>query len=172
MKDGAESTVIDRWYNGSESYDLSRLDTGPADPSLSSINGRIDEAYVTTNKDGPEVSAFSVQDVTDWVYLTLKYSYNVSKGPHQVHLEIVEIYEDGFEFSRRSGNLSAEAKYIGGTAWFSIGPQSPRKWVPGRYWVCVRGRTKGGRGAIRGQTLTIGRRHHSPGYPLGSLQTD
>ena len=136
-KDGAESTVIDRWYNGSKSYDLSLLDTGPVYPSLSSINGRIDEAYVTANKDGPAVSSFSTQDVADWGYLTLKYSYNVSGGPHEVPWEIVEYYEDGFEFRRRSSMLTAEDKYSGGTAWFSIGPQLQQKWALGRYWVYV-----------------------------------
>ena len=45
--DGAESAIIARWYDGTEPYDLSRLDTGPMDPSLPSINGHIDEVYVT-----------------------------------------------------------------------------------------------------------------------------
>ena len=133
----AESAVIARWYDGTEPYDLSRLDTGPVDPSLASINGRIDEAYVITSRDGPAVSTFSARNVADWVYLTLKHSYDVSGGPHEVPLEIVEYYEDGFEFSRRSARLTAEARYSGGTLWFSVGPPPPRKWAPGRYIVCV-----------------------------------
>ena len=32
--DGAESAIIARWYDGTEPYDLSRLDTGPVDPKL------------------------------------------------------------------------------------------------------------------------------------------
>ena len=84
--DGAESTVIARWYNGTEPYDLSRLDPHTVDPGLPGINGRIDEAYIATSTDGPAVSVFSAQDVTDWVYLTLKYSYSVSGGPHEVPL--------------------------------------------------------------------------------------
>ena len=83
------------------------------------------------------MSDFSAQDVTDSVYLTLKYSYNVSAGSHEVPLEIVEYYEDGFEFSRRRGELNAEAKHIGGTAGFSVGTNPSRKWAPGRYWVYV-----------------------------------
>ena len=128
---------IGRWYDGTEDYDISQLDTGPADPILTSINGRIDEAYVATSTDGPAVSDFSAQAVTDWVYLTLKYSYNVSGDPREVSLEIVEYYEDGFEFRRRRGEVTAEAKYIGGTAWFSVGPTPSRTRVPGRYWVYV-----------------------------------
>ena len=135
--DGAESTVIARWYNGTEPYDLSRLDPHTVDPGLPGINGRIDEAYIATSTDGPAVSVFSAQDVTDWVYLTLKYSYNVSGGPHEVPLEIVEYYEDGFEFRRRSDKLTAEDRYIGGTSWWSVGLPPSRKWYPGRYWVYV-----------------------------------
>ena len=130
--DGAESGVIARWYNGTEPYDLSRLDIGPVDPSLPNINGRIDEAYIATSTDGPAVSDFSVRDVT-WVYLTLKYSYSVSGGPHEVPLEIVEYFEDGFEFSRLSDKLTAWGSgYIGGTSWWSVGPV-----YPGRYWIYV-----------------------------------
>ena len=128
---------IGRWYDGTEGYDISQLDTGPADPTLTSINGRIDEAYIATNTDGPAVSHFSVQDVTDWVYLTLKYSYDVSADPREVSLEIVEYYEDGFEFRRGRGELVAEARSIGGTAWFSVGASPTQKWAPGRYWVYI-----------------------------------
>ena len=109
---GAENAVIARWYDGTEPYDLSHLDTGPVDASLPSINGRIEEAYIATSEDGPAVYAFSAQDVTDWVYLTLKYSFDVSGGPHEVPLEIVEYYEDGFDFRRRSDILPAEVQYI------------------------------------------------------------
>ena len=135
--DGAESAVIARWYDGTAPYDLSRLDTGPVDPGLPGIDGRIDDAYIITSQGGPPVSAFSARDVTDWVYVTLEYSYALSGGTREVPLEIVEYYEDGFEFSRRSAGLTAEARYSGGTSWFSVGVSPPRKWAPGRYVVYV-----------------------------------
>ena len=135
--DRAETPVIARWYDGTVPHDLSRLDSELEDPTLSTINGRIDEAYVNTTTDGPAVSTLSAQDVTDWVYLTLKYSYNVSGGPHEVLLEIVEYYEDGFEFSRGTRTLTAEAGYIGGTSWFSVGQSPSREWAPGHYVVYV-----------------------------------
>ena len=87
--------------------------------------------------DGPAESTFSAQDVNDQVYLALKYSYDVSGGPHEVSLDMAEYYEDGFEFNRRSVELVAEAKYIGGTSWFPVGPPPSRKWAPGRYWVYI-----------------------------------
>ena len=132
----ATNTVITRWYDGTEPYDLSNVHTGPVDPSLPSVNGRIDKAYIATSAKGPAVSKFSAQDVTDRVYLTLKYSYSVSGGPHEVALEIVEYYEDGFVFDRRRFKLTAEDKYSGGTSWFSVG-SLPGEWAPGRYVVYV-----------------------------------
>ena len=132
----ATNTVITRWYDGTEPYDLSNVHAGPVDPSLPSINGRIDNAYITTVAKGPAVSKFSAQDVTDRVYLTLKYSYSVSGDPHEVALEIVEYYEDGFVFQRRRSTLTAEDKYSGGTILFSVG-SPPGEWAPGRYVVYV-----------------------------------
>ena len=132
----ATNAVIARWYEGTEPYDLSNVHTGPVDPSLPSINGRIDNAYITTVAKGPAVSKFSAQDVTDRVFLTLEYSYSVSGGSHEVALEIVEYYEDGFVFQRRRYELTAEDKYIGGTILFSVG-SLPGEWAPGRYVVYV-----------------------------------
>ena len=67
----------------------------------------------------------------------MEYSYALSGDTREVPLEIVEYYEDGFEFSRRSAGLTAEARYTGGTSWFSVGVSPPRKWAPGRYVVYV-----------------------------------
>ena len=135
--DGAERAVIARWYDGTEPYDRSKFDYGPVDPGLPSINGRIDEAYIATKRDGPAVSIFSARDVSDWVLLTLKHSYSVSGDPREVHLEIVEYFEDGFEFRRRTASLNAEPQYVGGVLRFSVGSPPSRKWATGRYFVYV-----------------------------------
>lgn len=135
--DAAVRTVIARWYNGTQAYDLSRLDRRPVNSRLPGINGRINKAYIATRANGPAVSVFSAQHVTDWVYLTLKYSYNVSGAKREVPLEIVEYYEDGFEFRRQSDKITAESRYIGGTQWRRVGFRPSQKWAPGRYWVYV-----------------------------------
>ena len=122
---------IGRWYDRTEDYDLSQLDLRPADPILPSINGQVDETYVQIGKDGPSVSSFSVEDAADHtVWLNLDYSYNVTGGPHKLLLDVVEFYEDGFEFSRRSVEIAAESQYIGGWYYVSVGPDN---WAPGRY---------------------------------------
>ena len=134
---GVESAAIARWYDGIGPFDISSFDTGPVDPSLTNINGRIDEAYVTASEDGLPVSSFDAKGVSDWIILVLKYSYDVSGGPNAIPLEIVEYYEDGFEFRRRTSSLTAEAQYIGGTRLFSIGSPPSRNWAPGRYITYV-----------------------------------
>lgn len=135
--DAAMRIIIARWYNGTHAYDLSRLDLRPVEPRLPSINGRINKAYIATRANGPAVSVFSAQHVTDWVYLTLKYSYNVSGAKREVPVEIVEYYEDGFEIRRQSDKITAESRYIGGTQWRGVGFRPSQKWASGRYWVYV-----------------------------------
>lgn len=134
--DGLENAVISRWYEGSVPIDLSHLDTGTVDPSLPGINGRMEDVYVSVSENGPSVTTFSAQDVSDWVLLNLKFSYDVASDS-EVPLEIVEYYEDGFEFRLRSEELVAKAGSIGRTWLFSVGQSPPRKWAPGRYWVYV-----------------------------------
>ncbi len=134
--DGAETAVIARWYDGTEPYDRSNLDYAPVDPMLPTINGRVEQAFIVTESDGPPAAIFSARDVSDWVLLTLAYSYSVS-GTRDVDLEIVEYYEDGFAFSRRTVALTAEPRYIGGIHRFSVGSPPARKWATGRYYAYV-----------------------------------
>jgi hypothetical protein len=135
--DGTENLILERWYHGTEPFDLSHHTRSPVDSRLVGINGQIDEAYISIEKDSSAVSGFSAQDIAKWVYLVLTYSYSVSGDSRNVPIEIVEYYEDGFEYRRRSGMLTAEDKYIGGTAWFSIGPPPGERWASGQYWVSV-----------------------------------
>ena len=129
------SAVIARWYDGTEPYDLSNLDTRPVDPTLPSISGRIGEAYITLGLDGPVTSSFSSRAVNDWLFLFLEYSYLPSGILEFVPLEIVEFYEDGFEIKRRTVTTAA---YSGRRTFVTLVGTPPAKpWAPGRYWVYV-----------------------------------
>ena len=134
--DGTEATVIARWYDGTEPYDLGHLDLDPADPRLPSINGRIDDAYIVTDKNGPAVSGFSARDIDDWVYVKLEYSYSIPSDS-EVPFRLVQYYADGFSLSDKARILSADARYIRGTWRLSIGVPPTLEWAPGRYWVYV-----------------------------------
>ena len=131
------SAVIARWYDGTEPYDLSNLDVRPVDPSLPVINGRIEEAYITLGPEGPAVSTLSPERKADHVYLHLEYSYRVSGGHYDVPLEIVQYYEDGFTFGRRTVTITAEEGYIGGGLRLGVGAPPGEPWASGRYWVYV-----------------------------------
>ena len=128
--------VIARWHDGTEPYDLSRLDHDPVDPRFAGVAGRIDDAYIFIGPDGPTVSGFSARDMEDWVYLMMEYSYRVNDVT-DISITIVEYYEDGFKFSERSGILTAEPRHSGGSWWWSVGTDPTRQWAPGRYWVYV-----------------------------------
>ena len=129
--------IVARWYDGTGPYDTSTRDTRPVDPSLPRIDGRIDQAFIATSQNGPPVSRFSAASVHGWIWLTLKYSHNVSGDPHKTSLEIVEYFEDGFEFRRHRLTLTAEEGYIGGTRWLSVGVAPTERRAVGRYWVYV-----------------------------------
>ena len=134
-EDGATSMVIGRWYDGSEPYEFSTPDPSPVDPMLSSINGRLNGAFVSLGQNGPAVYSFSPRDVHDWVYLTIEASYEVSGPPRTVPLTVVEYYEDGFAFSYGEIELVAEKDYAGNTMWFPVGAPEGAKWAPGQYVV-------------------------------------
>ena len=135
--DSTAGAVIARWYDGSVPYDLSALDTSPVDPSLPGINGRIDSAHIAFGPTKPAVSEFSSKNTNNWTLLVLKISYQVFSLKEEVHLDIVEFYEDGTEFSRRSVTVTAKAAYIGGTYSFSVGASPSKGWALGRYFVYV-----------------------------------
>ena len=132
--DEGEKVVIARWYDGIGPFPFPV--TEPADPSLPSIGGQIDFAYVAIGQYGSPASALSRQNITDWVYLVFELSYNVS-GEHELPLKIVEYYQDGFEFRHKIRVLTAEEQYSGGTWWFSIGFSPSREWALGRYSIQV-----------------------------------
>lgn len=136
---GPAATVIARWYDGTEPYDLSRLDHGPVDPRFAGVTGRVDDAYIFIGPEGPAVSGFSARDMEgsqDRAHLMMEYSYRVDDVT-DIRITISEHYEDGFEFSDRSGILTAEPRYRGGRWWWSVGADPTRRWAPGRYWVYV-----------------------------------
>ena len=136
----SDNAVVDviaaRWYDGTEPYDTSALETGPADSTLLSIDGRIDRAYLAAVYEGPPTTSFSAQAADDWVQLFLHFSYAVGSDT-EVRLEIVEYFEDGFELRRRSRSFTAQSGYIGQSLWYGVGLAPSERWAIGHYWVHV-----------------------------------
>ena len=130
------NTIAARWYDGTEPYNVSARDDSPADPRLRTVNGRIDRAYLAAVYEGPPTTSFSAQAADDWVWLFLDFSYSVGSDT-EVPLEIVEYFEDGFEFRRRSKSFTAQSGYIGQSLWYGVGLAPSERWATGHYWVQV-----------------------------------
>ena len=133
----AIDVVIPRWYDGSAPHNLERLDHATPNPELPFINGRIDRAYVSHGEDGPPIQEFTSQSTSDWLRLNLEYSYDISGDPREIALDIVEYYEDGFEFYRNQIVISAKEEYTGGSHWLEVGFPPDERWAKGRYWIYV-----------------------------------
>ena len=115
------ATIMARWYDGTESYDLSDFDDDPPRPEFSAVSGRIDNAVVNPSNDRKSAT------------LALRYTYRVSER-RTINLEIVEFFEDGFVFRRRNEEIRALPDYIGGTFQTQVGA---RPLAAGRYWVWI-----------------------------------
>ena len=130
--------IWDQWYRGTASTIVEGApDPTPPDPSLASVNGRIDSAHVSLTQFGTPTDSFSASEQQGWVFLNLEYSYQVPSGAEQRTWELVEYYQDGYAYSRRSVDVDFEPQYAGGTRWLSLGPTPPHRWAPGRYWAYV-----------------------------------
>lgn len=130
--------IWDQWYRGAASTAIDGApDPTPPNPNLFVVNGRIDRAYLSLTQLGGAVDGFSASDVDGWVYLTIEYSHHLAGNPQNLNLQVVEYYQDGFAYSRRSVDFSFEPQYSGGTKWISVGPSPPNRWAPGRYWAYV-----------------------------------
>ena len=101
--------IANRWYYGTEPYGTSARDISPVDPNLYTVNGRIEQAYVAAARNGPPTSRFSARAGAGWVWLFLDYDYAVS-APREVELELVDYFEDGFVFDRRTVSFTAQPR--------------------------------------------------------------
>ncbi len=78
-----------------EPYDLSNVDRSEVDPSLPSINGRVEEAYLTAGEDGSSCVQLFHARPSRLVGSQHRVLIHVSGGPYEVPIEIVEYYRTG-----------------------------------------------------------------------------
>ena len=133
--------VVARWYDGSEPYDTSFLDSGPVNPSLpSSVNGQLTRVYLALDKDRRDetrTDKFSASQVKDWVSFFIHFSYRQREEPYELSFTVVEYFEDGFAYYRQDRTSTFKTGWIESWIWFDIGQSPTLKWAPGRYWVYV-----------------------------------
>ena len=136
-KTAGGATVIRRWYDGTEPYDISRIDQSPPTWKLPTIRGEITKAALVLQQNGTETTRFSMRTHSGHAYLLLKYKHNVGGGPYERPVTLVQYYQDGHPTGTRTVMVNADEQYNGGswTMHYSVGPQST--WKPGQYWAMI-----------------------------------
>ena len=141
-------TVIARWYDNSEPYDISHVDTSPINPNLSD-SIEISRSYISLDSDRREetmTDSFSASDIQENIFLHLHFSSPTVQKARKLPLTLVEYFEDGFSYSSHSVTYTLEAGRHQISPGFPIGPGGhtwvegdfeDRTWAPGRYWVYV-----------------------------------
>ena len=143
--------VMDRWYYNSEPYDLSHVDTSPANPNLPG-GGAITRAYISLDRNRPEetrTDSFSASEIREQAFLHLHFSLPSGWQTQKLPLTFVEYFEDGFAYKiiedprtfyagRTQTSLSYRVGAWPGRMWrIRNNEGEDRTWRPGRYWVSV-----------------------------------
>ena len=133
--------MIARWYHGTEPYNTSHQDTGPADPNLPG-DGQVEltRAYIALDRDRREetkTDSFSASEVQGPVYLYLHFSYPRIPEEQEFPSMVVEYFEDGFAYNIQNRTTTFQSGWTSSWNRFAIGPGQDRKWAPGRYWVYI-----------------------------------
>ena len=136
-KTAGGATVIRRWYDGTEPYDISRIDQSPPTWKLPTIQGEITKAALVLQQNDTETTRFSMRTHSGHAYLLLKYKHNVRGGPYERPVTLVQYYQDGHQTDTRTVMVNADEQYNGGswTMHYRVGPQST--WKPGQYWTMI-----------------------------------
>ncbi len=133
-------TVTARWYEKTESYDISGLDRHPVNPDLPSIGGSFDLVGVALSHEDCMLNkrdlAFSIREIPERVAVCLRYSYDVDSR-QETGLEIVVWFEDGFPIQRINHTIEAQPEYSGARWSYYVGPSEWNWWAPGRYYIYV-----------------------------------
>lgn len=138
-------TVINRWYHGTEPYDLSHLDAVPVDPILPSINGRIADAFISLDQEWPvdmdsQTKSLTVDELNEldgWAYLYLRFRMSRTAADKVIPLTYVQYYEDGVPFHSRVVTHTFEGSWTGRWWRVSVGYGPSRQWATGKYGVMV-----------------------------------
>ena len=136
-KTAGGATVIRRWYDGTEPYDISRIDQSPPTWKLPTIRGEITKAALVLQTNGTETTRFSARTHSGHAYLLLKYKHSVGGGPYERPVTLVQYYQDGHTTDVRTVTVDADEQYNRGswTNYYRVGPQSA--WKPGQYWAMI-----------------------------------
>ena len=143
--------VISRWYEGTEPYDLSRLDHRPVDPNMLSIDGQVADAFISLDprsREDPKsrtnrVSLAQLKELGGRVYVHWLVTFPPATQNMNVPMTTAQYYEDGFIFERSSDfqrNKDVLDVRVGRTYdWETagVGSSDPDRWAIGQYGVYI-----------------------------------
>ena len=120
-------------------------DTSPVNPALPALNGRVESTELVRWQGGEIVERHSgfarlaASRISDYYWLRLDIPYTRAlPAERELEFEIVEYYEDGFVFDRRTYARTFKAGYTGAYKSFCcIGFIPDYRWPTGLYWVYV-----------------------------------
>ena len=127
--------IAARWYEGEVAADVLDPDPSPVDPILSSVSGRVQDAYVVA-VDGNRRTNFSTR-YTQHLWLRLLFSVRAQPEPRELRFTIEGYYEDGFAFWLRDVTVTVPAHQTSGDFQVWRGASSTYQWAPGRYIIYV-----------------------------------
>ncbi len=138
-------TVINAWYNGPTPRGIAPPDTGPVQPDLQALKGRVVAAFVSLEDTfrpwraflAAETEPFSVADgaEVERAYIYLGFTLPITTSTKSMNLDVVEYFEDGFRYNSRQIPMEFKPEWRNGWWRISVGPRIGDPWLPGRYSV-------------------------------------
>ena len=133
----AVDAVVDRWYNGPQPRGVPLPDTGPVNPALEGVRGRVDAVDIVL-RDGTSAVVVNARKAAQGVWLRLELASQYVGAPRELTIKIEGHFEDGFTFLHvvRTFSIPPDSSELTEWQWLDI-PTSNRDLVPGRYRVDV-----------------------------------
>ena len=133
----AVEEVVDRWYNGPQPRGVPLPETGPVDPALEGLWGRVAAADIVL-RDGTPAVDVGPRKAAQGIWLRLEFSFQHIDAPREITTKVVGHFEDGFTFFHSVRTFHISAGSTGHTEWEWLDiPTSRRDLVPGQYRVDV-----------------------------------
>ena len=139
--------MISRWNDASEPYDLSRLDRRPVNPNMVSIEGQVDDAFISLSPDSrndpasriTQVSLSEMERTSARVYVHWRVSFPTAAQDALVPMTTVFYYEDGFLFNTRNYVDALDVQAGRNHDWETaqVGRSDPGRWVLGDFGVYI-----------------------------------
>ena len=131
----AVDAVVDRWYSGPQPRGVPLPDTGPVNPALEGVRGRVDAVDIVL-RGGTSAVVVNARKAAQGVWLRLEFAFQHIGAPRELTIKIEGHFEDGFTFLHvvRKFSIPPDSSELTEWQWLDI-PTSNRYLVPGRYRV-------------------------------------